>query len=123
MLTEKQSQFWETEKPIDTKTSLYLQKALLNDEKVRYTFRGYGCFSFFTDRRVIFINSPEASPLSDEIQFLPYHSLQRYGIVVEKTGIDANVELYITEFLPFRFYFSNCDEAFKLVELLGDSTR
>ena len=46
MLAEKQSQFWETEKPIDTKTSLYLQKALLKDEKIIYTFRGYGCFSF-----------------------------------------------------------------------------
>lgn len=119
MLSEKRSQFWETVKPMNEIINSYLQKALLKGEDVICTFRGYGCFSFFTDSRVIFVKETDNPSLADEIEFLPYRTIQRYGIVFERDGKDANVELYVPEIFLLRFYFSDCKDAFKLIEFLG----
>lgn len=123
MLSEFKSQFMETENMVNEMTEFYLQKVLLIDEEVIYTFQGCGCFSFFTDRRIIFIQDFMAPTYSDEIEFMPYSTIERYGVVFESDGDGSNVELYIPDVVMIRFYFSKCEDAFNLVEFLGKKTQ
>ncbi len=123
MISDSKSQFRETEETIDEVTKFYLKKVLLKDEKVIYTFRGRECFSFFTDSRIIFIQDFMIHTCADEIEFMPYNTIERYGIVFERDGVGSNVELYVPEIFLIRFYFSDCEDAFKLIEFLGNKTQ
>lgn len=122
MLSEFKSQFMETENTISEMTEFYLQKILLTDEEIIYIFKGLGCFRFFTDRRIIFIQDFITASYSNEIEFMPYSAIERYGVVFESDGDGSNVELYIPDVVMIRFYFSKCEDAFNLVEFLGKKT-
>lgn len=123
MLNENRGQFILHTEPLEAESRFLLHRVLLKDEEIYYTFSGIGCFGFFTNKRMIFINrpvEPANQTLTDECEFLPYHSVQRYGVVSEKKYGAANMEIYIPEFLPFRFYFPVKEDAFDFVKIIAE---
>lgn len=99
-----------------------LLPALIDDEKIMYSYKGIRDGVVFTNKRVIAINVQGITGKKKDITSLPYSKIQAFSFESAGTlDLDSELVLWFTVLGPVKFEFEADLDLSPLYQLIGGS--